>query len=158
MNKGHFEDLSTRILYLNAYLTQIVLLIIAGALTWVFNIPVGQMIQLQSDAMLSTIVIGSAVAMIILLCEWALTKMVSKDALDDGGMNKLIFGRMSVIHILFFCLLVSVVEELLFRAVIQTLIGIVGASLLFAIIHVRYVRKPVLFGVMVAVSFSLGLL
>lgn len=156
--EGRFEDLSTRILYLNAYLTQIVLLIIAGALTWVFNIPVGLMFQLQADAMLSTIAIGMAVAMVILLCEWALTKMVSKEALDDGGMNKLIFGRMSVIHILFFCLLVSVVEELLFRAVIQTLIGIVGASLLFAIIHVRYVKKPVLFGVMVAVSFSLGLL
>ncbi|MFK3937923.1 lysostaphin resistance A-like protein [Alkalihalobacillus sp. NPDC078783] len=154
----HLNGLTTRILYLNAYLTQVVLLIVAGALIWVFNIPVAQMVQLQSDPILPLIGIGIIVASIVLLLEWVLTKIVSKEALDDGGINKLIFGRMSLIHILFFCLIVSVVEELLFRAVIQTLIGIVGASVLFAVIHVRYIKKPVLFGVMVAVSFSLGLL
>ncbi|MEK4564820.1 CPBP family intramembrane glutamic endopeptidase [Alkalihalobacillus sp. FSL R5-0424] len=157
-NLKNIEYASKRILYLNAYLTQVVLLLIAGVLIWVFNIPLEQMVRLQSEALFSMIGIGLLVAGIVLLCEWILTKIVSKEALDEGGINKLIFGRMSVIHILIFCLLVSVVEELLFRAVIQTLIGLVGASLLFAIIHVRYLRKPVLFGVMVAVSFSLGLL
>ncbi|WYP28224.1 CPBP family intramembrane glutamic endopeptidase [Alkalihalobacillus sp. FSL W8-0930] len=157
-NVKNIKYMSTRILYLNAYLTQVVLLLLAGALIWVFNIPLEQMIRLQSEVLFSMIGIGLLVAGIVLLCEWVLTKIVSKEALDDGGINKLIFGRMSVIHILIFCLLVSVVEELLFRAVIQTLIGLVGASLLFAIIHVRYLRKPVLFGVMVTVSFSLGLL
>lgn len=155
---NNMEFVSTRILYLNAYITQMVLLLIAGALIWVFNIPLEQMIPLHSDALVLAIGIGMLVAAIILLCEWGLTKIVSKEALDDGGINKLIFGRMSIIHILIFCLFVSIVEELLFRAVIQTLIGLVGASLLFAIIHVRYLRKPVLFGVMVTVSFSLGLL
>ncbi|UTW69753.1 CPBP family intramembrane metalloprotease [Anaerobacillus sp. HL2] len=52
--------------------------------------------------------------------------------------------------------MIAFAEELLFRGVIQTQFGIIPASILFAIIHFRYLRKPILFIITVSLSFFLG--
>ena len=156
--RSTIENMPTNILYLNAYLTQLFLLCVSGILIWLFYDSVANVFLIRMFDVSQAMILGSAFAIGIMVCEWILMKRVSKDALDDGGINKRLFGQMSLIHMVFFCLFVSIVEELLFRAVLQSLIGLIGASLLFAIVHVRYVTKPILFSVMIAVSFSLGLL
>src|SRR5699024_10988980 len=55
-------------------------------------------------------------------------------------------------------LIVSISEELLFRGVIRTVFGYVFASSVFALIHIRYLRQPVLLISIIFVSFYIGYL
>src|SRR5699024_4257344 len=77
---------------------------------------------------------------------------------DDGGINKRIFSNRSVGNIALLAMLVAVAEELLFRGVIQTIFGYVVASALFAVVHIRYLKKVVLFILILFVSFYIGYL
>lgn len=81
-----------------------------------------------------------------------------KHAYDDGGINERIFKALSVQEIVAFCLLIAVSEELLFRGVIQTTFGYWIASVIFALVHIRYLKKPVLFISVLIVSFFIGYL
>lgn len=53
-------------------------------------------------------------------------------------------------------MLVAIAEELLFRGVIQTTFGYLISSTLFALIHFRYLKKPVLLISVLFVSFYIG--
>ncbi|MFZ3577055.1 CPBP family intramembrane glutamic endopeptidase [Virgibacillus sp. DJP39] len=75
---------------------------------------------------------------------------------DDGGINQRIFRNRSVLEIFVLVLLIAIAEELLFRGVIQTTFGYILASTLFALIHFRYLQKPVLFLSILLVSFYIG--
>lgn len=81
---------------------------------------------------------------------------VPKAYYDDGGINERIFGNMSVMEIGFVALLVAFSEELLFRGIVQTTFGYWLASTFFALVHVRYLTKPVLFVSIIFVSFFIG--
>src|SRR5699024_1354366 len=69
---------------------------------------------------------------------------VPKKYYDDGGINLIVFKNRSILSIFMIALIVSISEVLLFRVVIQTDFGYVFASSVFALIHIRYLRKPVL--------------
>ncbi|MGP4107404.1 lysostaphin resistance A-like protein [Virgibacillus sp. L01] len=75
---------------------------------------------------------------------------------DDGGINDRIFKNRSVLAIFTISLLVAISEELLFRGVIQTTFGFVVASTIFALVHIRYLKKPVLLLSVLIVSFYIG--
>ncbi|SDQ53730.1 CPBP family intramembrane glutamic endopeptidase [Virgibacillus salinus] len=75
---------------------------------------------------------------------------------DDGGINDRIFRNRSIKKIFAIALLVAVSEEILFRGVIQTTFGYVVASIIFALIHIRYLKKPVLLLSVLIVSFYIG--
>ena len=157
-NRERLESLPVKVLYLNAYLTQLILFVIAAWLYWIFRDSLRDVFIISQLQIIEALIWGSTATAVILAIEWVIKRIVSENALDDGGINKLLFSQMSSFHMICFCLLVSIVEELLFRAILQSLLGLFGASLLFAIIHVRYVTKPVLFLVVTGVSFILGLL
>jgi membrane protease YdiL (CAAX protease family) len=53
--------------------------------------------------------------------------------------------------------LIAISEEILFRGVLQTHFGIWVASLIFAILHFRYLSKWLLFTMVVSISFLLGI-
>ncbi|MGA9288058.1 MAG: CPBP family intramembrane glutamic endopeptidase, partial [Anaerobacillus sp.] len=104
------------------------------------------------------ILYGGGTACLIVLIDLLLMKIFPEDQLDDGGINERIFANLSLLHIFTLSLVIAISEELLFRGVIQTNFGLFIASGLFAIIHVRYLAKPVLFLSVVGISFMIGIL
>ncbi len=75
---------------------------------------------------------------------------------DDGGINERIFQNRSVFHIVIISALVAFCEEVLFRGVIQTHFGLVVSSIIFALIHFRYLFNWFLFLNVVLLSFFIG--
>lgn len=103
-------------------------------------------------------IFGLLPGLLVVLFNLALEMVVPERHLDDDGINKRIFGSQSVPFIIVFSLLIALSEEMLFRGLIQTVFGYVFASLFFAFIHFRYLKKPVLLLSVLAVSFLIGYL
>lgn len=99
---------------------------------------------------------GVLTGLTIVLIDLVLMYMLPEKYYDDGGINDRIFRNRSITGILGISLLVAVTEELLFRGVIQTVFGYITASTLFALVHVRYLTKPVLLVSVLFVSFYIG--
>ncbi|MFC4557415.1 CPBP family intramembrane glutamic endopeptidase [Virgibacillus kekensis] len=75
---------------------------------------------------------------------------------DDGGINDKIFRKRPLIQIAGIALITAISEELLFRGVLQTTFGYVVASIFFAVVHIRYLKKPLLLISVLFVSFYIG--
>ncbi len=102
------------------------------------------------------IVFGGLSSVAIVLVNIVLYKVFPPSYLDDGGINQKIFTNQSVWNILWLTLLIAISEEALFRGVLQTTFGYIPASIIFAVVHIRYLTKPVLLIAVVAMSFYLG--
>lgn len=94
--------------------------------------------------------------LIIVIFDLILMKVFPKRYYDDDGINARIFSGRPITGIFALALLVAVSEEILFRGVIQTTFGYLFASVIFALIHIRYLKKPVLLLSVLAVSFYIG--
>ena len=77
---------------------------------------------------------------------------------DDGGINEKLFKNLSIADIFCVTLIIAVSEEILFRGLVQTTFGYVFASVLFALMHIRYLKKPVLLISVLLISFYIGYL
>ncbi len=148
------EELSDRVLFINLYLTQalalglglIIILFQKQTLFELFSIDVSSAILLW----------GVSLAAVNIVANWLVTKVVPEDILDDGGINERIFGSRSVFHIALISFIVAVCEEILFRGAIQYIMGPYWTSILFAAIHVRYLRHWVMTGFVFGSSYALG--
>lgn len=101
---------------------------------------------------------GAVPALVIVVIDIILIWTVPRKYLDDGGINERIFQKQSISFIFIVALTVAISEELLFRGVIQTVFGYFVASTIFALVHLRYLKKPVLFISVVGISFLMGYL
>lgn len=101
-------------------------------------------------------IIGSVVGISVVFIDLLLMMYVPKRLFDDGGINEKMFQRRSVAHIILLTFLIAVAEEFLFRGVIQTHFGLLFASILFALLHVRYLKVWLLLVSVVVLSFLLG--
>lgn len=101
---------------------------------------------------------GLLPGLIIVCLDLILMIVFPKEYYDDGGVNERIFTNRSIPQILFLTLLIAVSEELLFRGVIQTVFGFVFASIVFSLMHVRYLLKPLLMILLVFISLTIGYL
>ncbi len=99
---------------------------------------------------------GILPGLIIVALDFILMKIFPESAFDDGGLNQRIFNKQPVFTIFILTLMVAISEEILFRGVIQTSFGYLFASVLFAVVHVRYLKKPVLFLSTVFISLYIG--
>ncbi|MCA0985823.1 CPBP family intramembrane glutamic endopeptidase [Guptibacillus algicola] len=151
------KTLSDRELLLNVYLTQFVLVALSFVGGFFLFREIWFLPQIFDLRWIDMIVFGGGAALLIISIDLVLMKVLPESAFDDGGINERIFGKRSIFHIFVLSLLISISEELMFRGVLQTHFGLVMASLLFAIIHVRYLTKPVLFSLVVGISFLLGI-
>lgn len=149
MKKNNFSNW----LLLNIYLTQALLLMIAlgllwfqGRLTW----------DLFSWGNREPWVAGLMVGLGFVGLNVALTWFLPHKWLDEGGINEALFYNRSVFHIGVIALLVSLAEELLFRGAIQYWLGVLGTSLLFTLIHFRYLRRWLMVTLLFLVSLGLG--
>ncbi|RXJ03903.1 CPBP family intramembrane metalloprotease [Anaerobacillus alkaliphilus] len=150
------KKMTDKEILVNLYITQLFMVLLAFILAWFMFESWSDLFQLFKWDPFSIFILGGGSALIIILFELILEKVLPKGMLDDGGINERVFQNRSVAHIFLLSIFIAFSEELLFRGVLQTHFGIISASVLFAIIHVRYLNKIVLFTITVGLSFYLG--
>ncbi|NBJ70465.1 MULTISPECIES: CPBP family intramembrane glutamic endopeptidase [Clostridia] len=101
---------------------------------------------------------GILPGLIIVTINLLLTYTLPATYYDDDGINEKLFSNQPIWFIISISFLVAVAEEMLFRGVIQSTFGYWVASILFALIHFRYLKKPLLLVSILLVSFYLGYL
>ncbi|GAF65337.1 putative protease [Bacillus sp. TS-2] len=102
------------------------------------------------------LMIGLIVTAGVIFFNFMLWLIFGSQSLDDGGLNKKLFTEINIPTIISLCMLISFTEELLFRGVLQTNFGLWFASIVFALLHIRYLSKPILLLGVVSISFFLG--
>ncbi|MGR9049889.1 CPBP family intramembrane glutamic endopeptidase [Halobacillus faecis] len=102
------------------------------------------------------LVYGFLPGLMVLLIDLFLVYRLPQRMYDDGGINVKVFKNRSSLSIVGITLLVAVSEEMLFRGVLHAEFGYVIASVLFAVMHIRYLTKIVLFVSVLFVSFFIG--
>lgn len=148
------HELDDRLLLLNLYLTQGLTLL--AALIWIW---------LQGRNPFALLVLpegwqwlwwSAGLAVAVVLIDIAVSQFVPEEMTDDGGMNEKLFGKRPVWHIVVICLIVGICEELLFRGAVQHAFGPYWTSILFAAIHVRYLRHWLPTLMVFLISYALG--
>ncbi|MEH7573073.1 CPBP family intramembrane glutamic endopeptidase [Cytobacillus firmus] len=158
--KKRYEDiikeLTDKELLFHLYLTQVLILAIAFILSIIlFNsFEEFQALFVLDD--INILVIGAAAGLAVVLIDFVLMKLLPEEMYDDGGLNKKIFQNRHFLHIAFIAAVVAISEELLFRGVIQTHFGLVISSLIFALVHYRYLFNWFLFVNIITLSFFIG--
>ncbi|MGG3574949.1 type II CAAX endopeptidase family protein [Bacillus gobiensis] len=149
--------LSDKELLRQLYLTQLIMLVLASSLGFFLFPDLHSFLALWNLADMRIITYGAATAVLVICIDFAAMHIFPEHMLDDGGINQRVFAKRSVPHLLLLTLTISFTEEILFRGIIQTNFGLWASSILFAILHFRYLEKAVLFIMVVGVSFLLGL-
>lgn len=152
------KTLSDRELILNLYVTQLILTAVAMAAVFLWFDNKDQLGNYFQWNPAQILLYGGLTGFGVVVIDLLLMKWLPEALYDDGGINERVFSSLSVPHIFVVTALIALVEEILFRGVIQSSFGIVIASLVFTVIHVRYLRKKLLIVVTLGLSFLLGLL
>jgi len=150
------KQLTDKQIVQNLYFTQLLLICFSFVLGIFLFHDVYEFLQLFDIRDLQFIYYGIGTALFVIIVDFIIFKLAPKDLVDDGGINEKIFQKRSVPHIIFLTALIAVSEEILFRGVIQTHLGLLIASLIFAVLHFRYLSKWLLFIMVISISFLLG--
>lgn len=152
------KDISEKELLLHLYATQFILLTISfiiGAIVYK-NLLFFLDFFIWNDSSIYTV--GVTFGIIIVTLDLFLMKILPKSYYDDGGLNEKIFKNRNIFHIALIALIVAFSEELLFRGIVQNHLGLIIASLIFAIIHYRYLFNWFLFINIIILSFVIGII
>lgn len=159
MNKKKYEQLieqlSDQELRKHLYLTQILLIIISilfGLFVFKENSTFFEHFHYNLREWLLGILLGVGVVLLDIF----LMKVLPDDYLDDGGLNKRIFSTIHFGKIAFIAAIVAFSEEILFRGILQSNLGLLISSMLFALVHYRYLFNKYLFINIVFLSFFIG--
>lgn len=152
------QEMSDRELLYHLYFTQCIILLTAIIMGFFLFADFASFLSLWKFNLSQIFIFGVGSALAILLMEFILSFVVPASYFDDGGINEKVFKKRSIAHIALIAFVVAMTEEILFRGVIQTHFGLIIASVIFAVVHVRYITKILLFSLVVLVSFWLGAL
>ncbi|GIO42874.1 CPBP family intramembrane glutamic endopeptidase [Paenibacillus apis] len=147
-------QLSEKMLLVNLYLTQGLTLII-GLIILLFQ-KRNPFTLLQFPEQIHFLGWAFGLAGIMFLADLLISRLVPEDAMDDGGINELLFKSRPIWHIAVISIVVAICEELLFRGAIQHGLGPYWTSILFAVIHIRYLRHWIPTGWVFVSSYGLG--
>jgi uncharacterized protein len=150
------NDLSERELLLHLYITQTILLSLSLILGWFIYKDIWFIEAFFNWNDTSILSMGLLVGILVVILDLLFMKILPKSFYDDGGLNERIFKNRSIFHIAFIALIVAFSEEVLFRGIIQTHLGLMAASVIFAIIHYRYLFNWYLFANIIILSFVIG--
>ncbi|MBB6444734.1 CPBP family intramembrane glutamic endopeptidase [Bacillus benzoevorans] len=159
MKKNYFElikEIPDKELLKSLYVTQILLLTIALLLGVFLFDSFQAFVDLINTADPSILLFGAGGGLAVVIVDVILMKLLPAKWYDDGGLNERIFQKRSFIEIAVIAVFVAAGEEILFRGVIQTHFGLVPASLLFALVHYRYLFQVFLFINVTGLSFFIG--
>lgn len=145
-----------RVLIINLYVTQAMIALLAAGLLWWQQASVRQLFAPLAGAGATVATYGILFAALVLATDALLERFVPEGVADDGGINEKIFKNRPLWHLAVICLVVAVCEELLFRGAIQSALGNYWTSVLFAVIHVRYLRHWLMTLLVFAISYGLG--
>jgi membrane protease YdiL (CAAX protease family) len=148
------NELDDRFLLANLYLTQALTLVI-GLIVFFFQ-KNKFWEHLSFEEPLTIIGWGLGFAAAFIAVDLLISRFVPEDAADDGGINEKLFGRRPIWHIALISAVVAICEELLFRGAVQHAFGAYWTSILFAAIHIRYLRHWIMTGLVFGVSYGLG--
>ncbi|BBI33165.1 CPBP family intramembrane glutamic endopeptidase [Cohnella abietis] len=154
IRKVTVDELNDKMLLANLYMTQALTLIIG--IIWVLfqgRNPLS-FFKLPIDS--NFLWWGAGLAVVVLIFDLGISRFVPEDAADDGGVNERVFGNRAVWHIAVISLVVAICEEILFRGAIQHAFGPYWTSIIFAAIHVRYLRHWIPTGLVFIISYGLG--
>lgn len=154
VRKVNVDEIDDRMLLINLYATQALTLIIG--IIWLLFQRQNLVHLLALPDTLSTLWWGLALAAAVVAVDLLISRWVPDDATDDGGVNERIFKYRAVWHIAVISFIVAICEELLFRGAIQHAIGPYWTSIVFAAIHVRYLRHWIPTGLVFSISYGLG--
>ncbi|MEK5238497.1 type II CAAX endopeptidase family protein [Paenibacillus sp. FSL L8-0470] len=154
IKKADPQALTDKLLLINLYITQGLTLFIG--LIWILLQKRNPFDILNFPNGVNFVYWGLGLAGIMLIVDFILTYIVPEESMDDGGINQLLFGNRPLWHIVVIAAVVSVCEELLFRGAIQHGLGPYWTSILFAVIHVRYLRHWIPTGWVFLSSYGLG--
>lgn len=154
VRKVDIGEISDRALLVNLYGTQALTLII-GMIILAFQ---GRSLfeLLKPPVGHDWLYIATIFAGVVLLVDLLISRWVSEDMTDDGGVNERIFRQRPLWHVLLLSMIVAICEEVLFRGAIQHAWGAYWTSVFFAAIHVRYLRHWLLTGLVFSISYGLG--
>ncbi|MCZ0701837.1 membrane protease YdiL (CAAX protease family) [Natronobacillus azotifigens] len=150
------EQMTSKQIRLHVYATQGLLLLLSILLLLLFSSPTEHFIDLFDWSSGEILYLGVVPSFSLVVLEIVLYRVIPSSHWDDGGVNQIVFRDISMRELIGLTLMIAFCEELLFRGVLQPLIGYIGASLLFACIHFRYVKKPFLLMIIIMLSFGLG--
>jgi len=102
------------------------------------------------------LLVGGTAGLAVFFLDLILMKILPDKHYDDGGLNSRLFQGKSILQVAFIAAVVSISEEILFRGVIQTHLGLVISSLIFAFVHYRYLFNWFLFMNVTGLSFLIG--
>lgn len=103
------------------------------------------------------VMFGAANGLAVVLIDLILMSILPGKYYDDGGINTKLFSGMPYWKIAVVAFIVAVSEELLFRGILQTKFGLIIASIIFALIHVRYWAHWFLIVNIILLSFWIGI-
>ncbi len=152
------KDMSPKELVYHLYLSQLAFIVIGVVLAVILFDNLASFLKILEWKPVDIFIIGTVVGIGVVGVDLLLMKWVPRNLFDDGGINEKMFQTRSIPHIFLLAFIISTAEEFLFRGVIQTHFGIWIASVLFALLHIRYLHKWLLFLSVVLVSFLLGYL
>jgi uncharacterized protein len=149
------NELTDKELIRHLYLTQIILLVLSlGLSLFLFKgFTYWQQFHLVD---IHIVTIGLSAGLMVVIIDFLFTKWLPSSYYDDGGLNERIFRHQSVFHITVLTLFVAFSEEMLFRGIIQTKMGLILSCILFAVVHYRYLFNWFLFINIVLLSFLIG--
>ncbi|MFD2332174.1 CPBP family intramembrane glutamic endopeptidase [Cohnella sp. GCM10020058] len=156
LRKVTVDELSDKMLLVNLYATQALTFIIG--LAWVFFQGQNILEIFSVQGSYNFLYWAAGLAALVVAFDIGISRWIPDEAKDDGGVNERIFKNRPLWHIVLLCAVVSICEELLFRGAIQHSFGPYWTSIIFAAIHVRYLRHWIPTGMVFAISYGLGLL
>ncbi len=154
IRKVTVDQLNDRMLLANLYVTQALTLIIG--IVWILFQRRNPIELFYFPETWEFAVWGCGLTGLVLLFDLSISRFVPEEASDDGGVNERIFRTRPIWHIAVISFVVAVCEELLFRGAVQQAFGPYWTSILFAAIHVRYLRHWIPTGMVFAISYGLG--
>ncbi|MCU6710045.1 CPBP family intramembrane metalloprotease [Paenibacillus sp. J5C_2022] len=154
IRKVNVDEINDRMLLINLYVTQALTFIIG--FIWVLFQHQNLLELFAFPATFHFAAWGLLFAGVVILVDLLISRWVPEEAADDGGVNQRIFGYRPIWHIALLSLVVAICEEMLFRGAIQHAIGPYWTSIIFAAIHVRYLRHWIPTGLVFCISYGLG--
>ncbi|MEH7883108.1 CPBP family intramembrane glutamic endopeptidase [Bacillus sp. JJ1609] len=136
--------------------TQIVLLTISAILGMILFDSLNEFENLFIWDDFSILTIGFGAAVFVVTVDVLLMKYLPPSYYDDGGLNERIFKNKTILQIALIAALVATSEEILFRGIIQTNAGLMITSIIFAVVHYRYLFNWFLFLNIILLSFLIG--
>ncbi|KON92621.1 membrane protein [Rossellomorea marisflavi] len=112
----------------------------------------------QFDFHMEVLWIGGAFGILVVTADLIMMKLLPSRYYDDGGVNERIFADRGFFEIMVLAFIIAVSEELLFRGILQFHFGLVAASIVFAVIHIRYWAHWFLIVNVLTLSFVMGII